>query len=89
MIWSSEANGMLSDKGYFITHARLSRGFWYNAYAPKNRGIPIASGQLERCLQACERHCAGEIYAKTKRQLRAGSIRPSEHNAPRLALSAN
>lgn len=88
MRWWSEANGLLSDKGYFITRSRMSHGWWHNAYGPKNRGVPIASGQLERCLQACERHLAGDLYARTKRQLRAGSIRPRRRKAaPELALA--
>lgn len=88
MRWSTEANGMLSDKGYFITRTPMANGWWHNAFSPSNRGVPIASGQLERCLQACERHAAGDIYARTKRRLRAGSVRPSEHNAPRAAAHA-
>ncbi len=87
MQWSTETNGMLSDKGYFITRTRMSHGWWHNAFSPRNRGVPIASGQLQRCIEACERHYAGDIYAKTKRKLRAGSVRPADHTARRVALA--
>lgn len=88
MQWSNEANGMLSDEGYFITRTPMASGWWHNAYSPKNRGTPIASGQLERCLQVCERHAAGDIYARTKRALRAGSVRPRRRNSSPVAAHA-
>jgi hypothetical protein len=80
---------LLSDQRYFITRARLALGWWHNAYGPKSRGIPIASGSLQRCIQACERHAAGELHARTKRAVRSGTVGPRRRRgAPALELLA-
>ena len=52
---------MVSSLGYWITWAPMARACWYTAYTPE--GLTIASGQLERCLEACVRH-----HASTQRQ---------------------
>lgn len=70
MVWSHELHGMLSDRGYSITRVRMATGWWHNAYTPKGRGVPIATGSLERCMLACETHFAGETRGKGKRQFR-------------------
>lgn len=75
MRWWREGEALISDAGYKITRSRMSQGWWHNAFIPRSRGMPIASGQLERCVDACERHYAGEIGAKTKRKARSELMR--------------
>ncbi len=65
--WSIETPGesVLSDEGYRITRQPMAVAGWYTAYAPHG-GRPLASGQLERCVEACELHLA----TKGKREFR-------------------
>lgn len=68
--WFPEAtdNSAVCDEGYRITWQPMSRGVWCNAFSP--RGVALASGRLARCLDACEKHIAGETRGKGKRQFR-------------------
>ncbi len=72
--WSPEKLGasILSEDGYRITCQPMARGGWYNAFAPYG-GRPLASGTLERCLQACESHRAA-VRAKGKRWFKGPSL---------------
>lgn len=65
---------MFCDEGYSITCVRMALGWWCNAYSPMTlihpKGALLASGNLDRCIQACEVHRAGEVRGKGKRQFR-------------------
>lgn len=71
---------LLSDQRYWITREPMARGCWYNAFTP--HGALIASGQLQRCLEACETHLAGHTKGKGKRQ-----FRPPFRRRPRRQVS--
>lgn len=63
-----DERSLTSDEGYRIHWQPMGRACWCNAYSP--RGAVLASGRLSRCLEACEKHLAGETRGKGKRQFR-------------------
>ena len=87
MQWLLETigNSAVSDEGYRISWEPMGRACWCNAFSP--RGAPLASGRLARCLEACEKHLAGETKGKGKRQFRPPFRRRTRKEMAMAALA--